>query len=56
MFSYIYLLKPSGIAEKAAMTSVFKKSTMEEYKALKVEFAALKSEIETKDPQELFGK
>ena len=45
-FGYVYLLTPSGIAEKAAMTSSFLKRKMEEYEALKVEIATLKSEIE----------
>ena len=45
-FGYVYLLTPSGIAEKAALTSVFLKRKMEEYEALKVEIAMLKSEIE----------
>jgi EPS-associated MarR family transcriptional regulator len=48
-FGYVYLLTPSGIAEKAAMTSVFLKRKMEEYEALKVEIAALKSEIEKEE-------
>ncbi len=48
-FGYVYLLTPSGIAEKAAMTGTFLKRKMEEYEALKVEIATLKSEIETKN-------
>ena len=48
-FGYVYLLTPSGIAEKAALTSVFLKRKMDEYEALKVEIAMLKSEIETKN-------
>jgi EPS-associated MarR family transcriptional regulator len=48
-FGYVYLLTPSGIAEKAALTSVFLKRKMEEYEALKLEIATLKSEIETKN-------
>ena len=50
-FGYVYLLTPSGIAEKAALTSVFLKRKMEEYEALKVEIAMLKSEIETKNAE-----
>ena len=45
-FGYVYLLTPSGIAEKAALTGTFLKRKMEEYEALKVEIATLKSEIE----------
>jgi EPS-associated MarR family transcriptional regulator len=44
---YVYLLTPTGIAEKAALTSVFLRRKMEEYEALKIEIAMLKSEIET---------
>ena len=46
---YVYNLTPSGIAEKAALTSVFLKRKMQEYEALKLEIAMLKSEIETKN-------
>ena len=46
-FGYVYLLTPSGIAEKAALTSTFLKRKMEEYEALKLEIALLKSEIDT---------
>jgi hypothetical protein len=42
---------PSGITEKAALTSVFLKRKMEEYEALKVEIAMLKSEIEAKNAE-----
>ena len=48
-FGYVYLLTPSGIAEKAALASVFLKRKMEEYEALKVEIAMLKSEIEKEE-------
>ena len=48
-FGYVYLLTPSGIAEKAAMTSSFLKRKMDEYEALKVEIAMLKSEIEKEE-------
>ena len=41
-FGYVYLLTPSGIAEKAALTSVFLQRKMEEYEALKVEIAMLR--------------
>ena len=55
-FGYVYLLTPSGIAEKAALTSVFLKRKMEEYEALKVEIAALKSEMGVKDGKKTHGK
>jgi EPS-associated MarR family transcriptional regulator len=48
-FGYVYLLTPSGIAEKAALTSVFLKRKMEEHEALKVEIAILRSEIEKEE-------
>ena len=48
-FGYVYLLTPSGIAEKAAMTSIFLKRKMDEYEALKVEIAMLKSEIKKEE-------
>jgi EPS-associated MarR family transcriptional regulator len=48
-FGYVYLLTPSGIAEKASLTSSFLKRKMEEYEALKIEIETLKSEIETKN-------
>ncbi len=48
-FAYVYLLTPSRIAEKAAMISTSLKRKMEEYEALKVEIATLKSEIDTKN-------
>lgn len=50
-FGYVYLLTPSGIAEKAALTSVFLKRKMEEYEALKLEISLLKSEIEEKEEE-----
>ena len=48
---HVYLQAPSGIAEKAALTSGFMKGKMQEYKALKVELAMLKSEITTKNAE-----
>ena len=48
-FGYVYLLTPNGIAEKAALTSIFLKRKMEEYEAPKIEIATLKSEIDTKN-------
>jgi EPS-associated MarR family transcriptional regulator len=52
-FGYVYLLTPSGIAEKAALTSVFLRRKMEEYEALKVEIAMLKAEIKPQDGEKL---
>ena len=47
-FGYVYLLSPSGIAEKAALTSVFLKRKMDEYEALKIELATLKSDVDAR--------
>ena len=48
-FGYIYLLTPTGIAEKASLTSNFLKRKMDEYEALKVEIETLKSETVIKN-------
>jgi len=45
-FGYVYLLTPTGIAEKASLTSSFLKRKIDEYEALKVEIETLKSEID----------
>ena len=44
-FGYIYVLTPTGIAKKAAITHQFLKRKMEEYEALRAEIEVLKSEI-----------
>lgn len=43
-FGYVYVLTPSGIAKKAALTGGFLKRKMEEYEALKAEIRLLKIE------------
>jgi len=45
-FGYVYVLTPSGLAEKAAITQRFLQRKMDEYEALKAEIEALKSEVE----------
>lgn len=45
-FGYVYVLTPSGVAEKAAVTHRFLKRKMEEYEALRAEIEALRSEAE----------
>jgi EPS-associated MarR family transcriptional regulator len=50
-FSYVYLLTPQGIAEKAALTGSFLKRKMDEYEALKAEIAALTAEIDKTNQQ-----
>ena len=43
-FGYVYLLTPSGMAQKAALTSRFLKRKMQEYQALRAEIDALQAE------------
>ena len=43
-FGYVYVLTPSGIAEKAAITRRYLQRKMEEYEALKSEIRALEEE------------
>lgn len=42
--AYAYLLTPSGVAEKAALTSRFLRFKMEEYELLKAEIELLQDE------------
>jgi EPS-associated MarR family transcriptional regulator len=44
---YAYILTRKGLAEKAALTRKFLNRKREEYEALKVEIAALTSEIDS---------
>jgi EPS-associated MarR family transcriptional regulator len=44
-FGYVYVLTPSGMAEKAAMTGRFLQRKMAEYDALQQEIDALKKEF-----------
>jgi EPS-associated MarR family transcriptional regulator len=46
-FGYVYILTPTGMAEKAALTSRFLKRKMREYEALKAEIDALQREAQT---------
>ena len=48
-FGYVYLLTPSGMAEKAALTSRFLKRKLEEYESLTAEIQSLKTEAESLD-------
>ncbi len=45
-FGYVYVLTPTGMAEKAAITHRFLQRKMDEYAALKAEIDSLKSEID----------
>jgi len=44
-FGYVYVLTPTGMAEKAAITRQFLQRKMDEYEALKAEIEALRSEV-----------
>ena len=44
-FGYVYVLTPTGMAEKAAITQRFLQRKMDEYEALKAEIEALRSEL-----------
>jgi EPS-associated MarR family transcriptional regulator len=44
-FKYVYLLTPSGIAEKATMTKDFLRRKMDEYEALRAEIEVLTAEV-----------
>ena len=45
-FGYVYVLTPTGMAEKAAITQRFLQRKMAEYEALKAEIEALRAEQE----------
>ena len=45
-FGYIYVLTPSGLAEKALITQRFLQRKMDEYEQLKAEIEELGSEVE----------
>lgn len=44
-FGYVYMLTPSGMAEKAAITNRFLQRKMEEYESLKAEIDAIKQDL-----------
>ena len=54
-FGYVYVLTPTGMAEKVAITNRFLLRKMDEYEALKAEIEALRSEVgkpDEKEPQQ----
>jgi EPS-associated MarR family transcriptional regulator len=46
-FGYVYILTPSGISEKAALTGKFLKRKLAEYEALKLEIESLHTEMQS---------
>lgn len=46
-FGYVYILTPSGLAEKAALTNRFLQRKLHEYESIKAEIEALQSETAT---------
>ena len=44
-FGYVYLLTPSGFAEKAALTGRFFQRKLKEYEEMRVEIDSLRSEL-----------
>ena len=44
-FGYVYLLTPSGISEKAALTGRFLKRKLKEYEEMRAEIESLRSEV-----------
>ena len=48
-FGYVYVLTPTGMAEKAAITQRFLQRKMDEYEALKAEIEVLKKEVFDKE-------
>lgn len=47
---YAYVLTPTGIARRAALTRAFLARKMEEYEALKCEIEQLSSELDSEEP------
>lgn len=52
---YAYVLTPTGLAEKAALTGRFLKRKIAEYEALKAEIEALKSELPEETLDDISG-
>lgn len=48
-FGYVYLLTPTGMAEKAAISPRFLQSKMDEYEVLKIKIEALNREMPEDD-------
>ena len=54
-FGYMYLLTPTGIAEKAALAGRFLRRKQEEYEALRAEIESLKMEFSGEDEMSNFA-
>jgi EPS-associated MarR family transcriptional regulator len=52
-FKYVYILTPSGIAEKMSITGRFLKRKLSEYEALKAEIEALTKEVDNEEASRL---
>jgi mannose-1-phosphate guanylyltransferase/mannose-6-phosphate isomerase len=50
-FGYVYVLTPTGMTEKAAITHRFLQRKMDEYEALMAEIEALKAEVKNPDQE-----
>ena len=50
-FGYVYVLTPTGMAEKAAITHRFLQRKMDEYEAFRAEIEALRSEVDKSGEQ-----
>ena len=44
-FGYVYLLTPSGVAEKASLTNRFLQRKLQEYEEMKAEIESLRAEM-----------
>jgi EPS-associated MarR family transcriptional regulator len=51
-FGYVYVLTPTGIAERAELTSKFLARKVAEYETLKSEIEVLKAEVDSKKDTE----
>ena len=49
-FGYVYLLTPSGIAEKASLTGRFLQRKLKEYEEMRTEIESLKAEVSEVSP------
>jgi EPS-associated MarR family transcriptional regulator len=50
-FGYVYVLTPTGMAEKAAITHRFLQRKMDEYEALKIEIQSVEFELKNSTTQ-----